>query len=163
MNSAEKEIGTNKNKCVMENQYQKIIPGCAYVVEDEENFIGSCLYNIDSPVMVMTYKSRERLLNDATRSEIEAHLPEAERENTVVTDMMIAEKRRELDGKAIKIKPNVYELIGWDFLGRIFNKGADNANVYELDDRDFLDFRAQTKGPIIVLIDGFQSRVVFYG
>lgn len=146
----------------MENQFQQIIPGCAYVVEDEENFIGSFLYNIDSPVMVMTYKSRESLLNDATRSEIEAHLPESERENTVVTDMMIAEKRRELNGKAIKIKPNVYELTGWDFLGRLFKKSTDNANVYELDDRDFLDFRAQTKGPVIVLIDGFQSRVVFY-
>lgn len=147
----------------MENQYQNIIPGCVYVVEDEENFIGSCLYNIDSPVMVMTYKSRERLLNDATRSEIEAHLPESERENVVVTDMMIAEKRRELDGKAIKIKSNISELVGWDFLDKIFKKGTDNANVYELDDRDFLDFRAQTKGPVIVLIDGFQSRVVFYG
>lgn len=147
----------------MENQFQKIIPGCAYVVEDEENFIGSFLYNIDCPMMVLTYKSHERLLNDATRSEIEAHLPEAERENAVVTDVMIAEKRRELADKAIKIKPNISELVGWDFLGRIFKKGADNANVYELDDKDFLDFRAQTKGPIIVLIDGFQSRVVFYG
>ena len=147
----------------MENQYQQIIPGCAYVVEDEENFIGFCLYNIDCPMMVLTYKSRERLLNDATRSEIEVHLPEAERENTVVTDMMIAEKRRELADKVIKIKPNISELVGWDFLGRLFKKSTDNANVYELDDRDFLDFRAQTKGPIIVLIDGFQSRVVFYG
>ena len=146
----------------MGNQYQKLIPGCAYVVEDEENFIGSCLYNIDSPVMVMTYKSREHLLNDATRSEIEAHLHESERENVVVTDMMIAEKRRELVDKAIKIKPNVYELVGWDFLDKIFKKGTDNANVYELDDRDFLDFRAQTKGPVRVLIDGFQSRVVIY-
>lgn len=146
----------------MENQFQQIIPGCAYVVDGEDNLIGSCLYNFDCPMMVMTYKSREHLLNDATRSEIEAHLPESERENTVVTDTMIAEKQRELADKAIKIKPNVYELIGWDYLGRIFKKDVDNANVFELDDRDFLDFRAQTKGPIIVLIDGFQSRVVFY-
>lgn len=146
----------------MENQYKKLIPGYAYAVEDEDNFIGSCLYNIDCPMMVMTYKSHERLLIDATRSEIEAHLTESERENTVVTDMMIAEKQRELADKAIKIKPNVYELIGWDFLGRLFKKGTGNLNVYELDDRDFLDFRAQTKGPIIVLIDGFQSRVVVY-
>lgn len=90
-----------------------IAPGNMYVVEDDANLMGSCLYNIDSPMMVITYKSYEQFIKEATRSEIEANLTESEKENTIITDELIAEKQLELVDKAIKFDDKDCSLDLW--------------------------------------------------
>lgn len=115
-----------------------IVPGNMYIVEDDDNLMGSCLYNIESPLMVITYKSYEQFMKDATRSEIEANLAKSEKENIVITDEMIAEKQLELVDKAIKC----------------------NARTSSLDYLALFNFDWQMKIPRkVVLIDDYQSIV----
>lgn len=114
-----------------------IAPGHMYVIEGDNNLMGSCLYNIDSPMMVVTYKTYERFLKEATKSEIEANLAESDKGKNFITDDMVAEKRLELVDKPIKIR----------------------TNLKALDDMDLFVFSLQMKGRKIVLIDDYQSIV----
>lgn len=114
-----------------------IAPGYMYVVEDGTNLVGSCLYNIDKPMMVITYKSYEKFLRDATISELAAVFPDPKNASCNISDEMIAEKQLELVDKPIK-----------------FNTG-----VQLLDDGDLITFGSQMKGHKVILIDDYQTIV----
>ena len=114
-----------------------IDPGHMYVVEDETNLVGSCLYNIDKPMMVITYKSYEKFLRDATISELAAVFPDSKNASCNISDEMIAEKQLELVDKPIK-----------------FNTG-----VQLLDDGDLITFGLQMKGHKVILIDDYPTIV----
>lgn len=114
-----------------------IAPGHMYVIEGDNNLMGSCLYNIDSSMMVITYKTYEQFLKEATKSEIEANLTKSNKGKIVITDEMIAEKQLELVDKAIKIMPG----------------------LKAMNDMDFFEFCLQMKGRKVVLIDDYQSIV----
>lgn len=114
-----------------------IVPGHMYVVEDDTSLVGSCLYNIDKPMMVITYKSYEQFLRDATMSELAAIFPDLKNASCDISDEMIAEKQLELVDKPIK-----------------FNTG-----VQLLDDGDLITFGLQMKGHKVILIDDYQTIV----
>ena len=108
-----------------------------YVVEDETNLLGSCLYNIEKPMMVITYKSYEQFIKDATKNEIEANLSDSEKTNCNITDEMIAEKQLDLADKPIKYK----------------------TGIQILDSMDLFAFSWQMKDQKVVLIDNYSSIV----
>lgn len=114
-----------------------IAPGHMYVVEDETNLLGSCLYNIEKPMMVITYKSYEQFIKDATKNEIEANLSDSEKTNCNITDEMIAEKQLDLADKPIKYK----------------------TGIQILDSMDLFAFSWQMKDQKVVLIDNYSSIV----
>lgn len=114
-----------------------IVPGHMYVVEDETNLLGSCLYNIDKPMMVITYKSYEQFINDATKSEIKANFQKSKRGNHSISDEMIAEKQLELADKPIKYR----------------------TDIQILDYMDLFAFSCQMKDQKVVLIDNYPSIV----
>ena len=82
--------------CIGKYLNKHIAPGRMYVVEDDTNLVGSCLYNIDKPMMVITYKSYRQFLKDATKSEIEANLSDSEKTGCNISDEMITKKQLEL-------------------------------------------------------------------
>ena len=114
-----------------------IVPGYMYVVEDDTNLVGSCLYNIDKPMMVVTYKSYEQFLKDATKSEIKANYQKSKRGNYSISDEMIAEKQLELVDKPIKY----------------------NTGIQILNDMDLFTFGLQMKGHKVILIDDYPTIV----
>lgn len=114
-----------------------IAPGYMYVVEDDTNLLGSCLYNIDKPMMVITYKSYEQFLKEATKSELAANLSDSEKTACNISDEMIANKQLELVDKPIKF----------------------TTRSHMLDDWDLSTFGMQMKGHKVILIDDYQSIV----
>lgn len=114
-----------------------IAPGRMYAFEDDTNLIGSCLYNIDKPMVVITYKSYEQFLRDATMSELTAIFPDLKKASCDISDEMIAEKQLELVDRPIK-----------------FNTG-----VQILNDMDLFIFGSQMKGHKVVLIDDYPTIV----
>ena len=114
-----------------------ITPGRIYAFEGDTNLVGTCLYNIDKPMMVITYKSYEQFLRDATISELAACLSDSEKTTCNITDEMIAKKQLELVKKPIKYK----------------------TGVQSLNDKDLLTFGLQMKGHKIILIDDYQTIV----
>lgn len=114
-----------------------IAPGYMYVVEDETNLLGSCLYNIDKPMMVITYKSYEQFLKEATKSELAANLSGLEKTSCNISDEMIAKKQLELVDKPIKF----------------------NTRLHTLDYSDIVSFGLQMNGHKVILIDDYQAIV----
>lgn len=123
--------------CIGKYLNKHIVPGHMYVVEDDTNLVGSCLYNIDKPMMVITYKSYEQFLMDATKSELAAILSDSEKTSCSITDEMIANKQLELVDKPIK-----------------FITG-----IQSLNDMDLLTFGLQMEGHKVILIDDYQTIV----
>ena len=114
-----------------------IVPGYMYVVEDDTNLVGSCLYNIDKPMMVITYKSYEQFLKDATKSELEAKLSGLEKASCNISDEIIANKQLDLVDKPIKFY----------------------TRSHMLHNLDLVSFGMQMKGHKVILIDDYQSIV----
>lgn len=123
--------------CIGKYLNKHIVPGYMYVVEDDTNLVGSCLYNIDKPMMVVTYKSYEQFLKDATKSEIAANLSDTEKTACNISDEMIADKQLELANMPINYKTGVHTT---DYM-LLFN------------------FCWQMKGHKVVLIDDYQPIV----
>ena len=123
--------------CIGKYLNKHIAPGRMYVVEDDTNLVGSCLYNIDKPMMVITYKSYRQFLKDATKSEIEANLSDSEKTGCNISDEMITKKQLELVDKPIKY----------------------TTRLHTLDDWNLCVFGMQMKGHKVILIDDYQSIV----
>ena len=114
-----------------------IAPGRMYAFEDDTNLIGSCLFNIDKPMMVITYKSYEQFIKDATMSELAAIFPDLKNASCDISDEMIAEKQLELVDKPIKY----------------------NTGIQSLNDGDLITFGLQMKGHKVILIDDYKTIV----
>lgn len=126
-----------KEGCIGKYLNDHITPGHMYAFEGDANLIGSCLYNIEKPMMVITYKTYEQFIRDATINELAAGLSESEKTSCNITDEMIVEKQLELVDKPIK-----------------FNTG-----IQSLNDMDLFTFGLQMKGHKVILIDDYQTIV----